>query len=254
MPFEIVTIPCLSDNYAYLLRETKSGKTALIDAPETAPIAAEIARRGWTLHEIWITHHHGDHIDGVDALRRGATVRGASKDARRLPALDEPFRAGGSFEFAGHEVEVLDVPGHTIGHVAYYVADAEAVFTADSLMACGCGRLFEGTPELMWSSLRRIASLPETTRIYSGHEYTATNLRFALTIEPDNAALHARQAAVGALRAARKPSVPVTLAEEKATNPFLRAGLQSVKEDLSLPHASDVEAFAEIRRRRDSFS
>lgn len=255
MPFEIVIIPCLKDNYAYLLRETATGRTALIDAPEAAPIKAALSERGWTLHEIWITHHHGDHIDGVEALRHNqVTVRGAGKDAKRLPPLDDALRAGGSFDFAGHEVEVLDVPGHTIGHVAFYVPDAAAAFTADSLMSCGCGRLFEGSPDLMWSSLRRIASLPGETKIYSGHEYTQTNLRFAQTIEPDNVALHARHAAVSALRAALRPSVPTTLAEEKATNPFLRAGLQSVKANISFPDATDVEAFAEIRQRRDNFS
>ena len=254
MAFDVVTIPCLKDNYAYLLREKASGKTALIDAPEAGPIRDKLSERGWTLHEIWITHHHSDHIDGVQALRSAKTVRGAAKDARRLPELDDALRAGGSFTFAGHEVEVLDVPGHTVGHIAYYVADAKAIFTGDSLMSAGCGRLFEGTPELMWSSLRRIATLPDDTMIYSGHEYTQTNLRFALTIEPDSAALHARMAAVSALRAAKRPSVPVSLKEEKATNPFLRAGLQSVKDDISLPQASDVEAFAEIRRRRDTFS
>ncbi|MEL7345594.1 MAG: hydroxyacylglutathione hydrolase [Pseudomonadota bacterium] len=254
MTFEIVTVPCRADNYVYLLRDKASGKTALIDATEAAPVQAALADRGWTLHDIWITHHHGDHIEGVEALRAGKTVRGAAKDAKRLPPLDDALRAGGSFEFAGHEVEVMDVPGHTIGHIAFYVPDAKAVFTGDSLMSCGCGRLFEGTPELMWSTMRRLSALPEDTMVYSGHEYTQTNLRFALTIEPDNLALHARQAAVAALRAAKRPAVPTSLREEKATNPFLRAGLQTVKDDISLGKASDVEVFAEIRRRRDEFS
>lgn len=253
MPFEIVTIPCLSDNYAYLVHA--QGLTALVDAPEAAPIAAELSSRGWTLDEIWITHHHADHIDGVATLRQtfGSVVRGAAADAKRLPRLDHAYGDGECFEFGGATVQVMDVSGHTQGHIAFYLADAKAAFTADSLMALGCGRVFEGTMDQMWASLRKIAALPGDTMIYSGHEYTQTNARFAQTIEPENRSLQARVAEISRARADSKPTVPSSLAEELKTNPFLRAGLSEVKTALNMGSAGDAEVFAEIRRRKDSF-
>ena len=251
MSFEIVTIPCLSDNYAYLVHG--GGKTALIDAPEAGPIRAYLEKAGWNLDEIWITHHHNDHIDAVDDLRGKALVRGAKSDAHRLPALDAAHEDGDTFEFAGSEVKVFDVSGHTVGHIAFYMPDGASVFTADSLMALGCGRLFEGTPQQMWASLSKLAALPPETMVYSGHEYTASNARFAMTIEPENVALQQRQADIEATRAAGKPTVPSSLAEEAATNPFLRAGLQEVKAALNMLGTGDEDVFAEIRRRKDSF-
>ena len=252
-PFEIVTIPCLSDNYAFLIHSNQTGETALVDAPEAGPIRAELDRRGWTLSHILITHHHGDHIDGVDGLRGNAQVIGGRDDAARLPALDAAYGDGDSFEFAGHSVQVMDVSGHTIGHIAFYLADAGAVFTADSLMALGCGRLFEGTPAQMWKSLGKLAALPEDTIVCSGHEYTAANGRFAVTIEPENPDLQARIKDIADKRAKGIPTVPSTLALEKATNPFLRAHLDSVKSNIDMSDASDADAFAEIRARKDRF-
>ena len=251
MSFEIVTVPCRTDNYAFLVHG--NGKTALVDVPEAAPIAAELDARGWTLDEIWITHHHDDHISGVAELRDGALVRRAYADAHRLPSLDIMHGDGDRFEFAGSEVSVMDVSGHTIGHIAFYLADASAAFTADSLMALGCGRVFEGTFPQMWSSLSKLAALPPETIICSGHEYTAANGRFAITIEPDNAALQDRIARIAAARDAGEPTVPSLLSEELATNPFLRAGLSSVKSNLSMSDARDEDVFAEIRKRKDSF-
>lgn len=253
MTFDLVTIPCLSDNYAFLLH--RDGKTALIDAPEAGPIARELAARGWGLDEIWITHHHGDHVGGVDELRgaTGARVRGAAADAHRLPPLDETHADGDSFRFAGAEVRVLDVSGHTVGHIAYHVPEAGAVFTGDSLMALGCGRVFEGTPEQMWNSLSRLAALPPDTLVCSGHEYTAANARFAATIEPDNPDLARRTREIGQARSRGEPTVPSSLALELATNPFLRAGLPSVKAALDMVGQSDAAVFAEIRMRKDSF-
>jgi len=251
MSFEIVTVPCRADNYAFLVHG--NGKTALVDVPEAAPIAAELEARGWTLDEIWITHHHDDHISGVAELREGALVRGASADAQRLPPLDVAHSDGDQFDFAGSEVSVMDVSGHTIGHVAFYMPDATAAFTADSLMALGCGRVFEGTFPQMWASLSKLAALPPETIICSGHEYTAANGRFAITIEPDNAALQDRIARIAATRDAGEPTVPSLLSEELATNPFLRAGLSSVKSALSMSDATDEDVFAEIRKRKDSF-
>lgn len=253
MAFEIVTVPCLSDNYAFLVRA--GDKTALVDAPEAAPIAAALDGRGWGLDEIWITHHHGDHIDGVDELRRGygARVRGNAADARRLPALDAPVSDGESFDFAGHAVLVLDVSGHTVGHIAFHIPDARAAFTADSLMALGCGRVFEGTMEQMWASLSKLAALPPETTICSGHEYTEANGRFALTIEPNNPALLDRLRFVEEARGRGEPTVPSQLSTELETNPFLRAGLADVKKLLNMSGRSDAEVFGEIRRRKDSF-
>lgn len=255
MPLELVTVPCLSDNYAFLLHETATGETALIDAPEAGPILAALKARGWQLSEIWITHHHADHVQAVDDLRAatGATVTGHAKDVKRLPRLDREVRDGESFDFAGHEVRVLDVSGHTIGHLAFHVPDANAVFTADSLMALGCGRLFEGTAPVMWESLKRLAALPPRTLVCSGHEYTQSNARFALTIEPGNPALISRVREIDAARAEGRPTVPSILETELATNPFLRAGLPEVQEALGMSGYAPSEVFAEIRLRKDRF-
>jgi hydroxyacylglutathione hydrolase len=255
MPFELITVPCRTDNYAFLLHDGATGRTALIDAPEAAPIRRALGARGWGLDEIWITHHHGDHVEGVDELRAacGARVTGAAADRHRLPALDRAVAAGDSFDFAGAAVQVIDVSGHTVGHIAFHVPDAGAVFTGDSLMALGCGRLFEGTAPQMWASLSRLAAVPPDTLVCSGHEYTAANAAFALTIEPENPALIARAEAVRAARARGEATVPSRLSDELATNPFLRAGLQSVKDGLSMAQDDDAEVFAEIRRRKDRF-
>ena len=251
---EIVTIPCLSDNYAFLLHDPGSGRTAVIDAPEEAPIAQALAARGWAATDILITHHHGDHIDAVDALRQPeTTVWGAKADAHRLPKLDRALVDGDGISIGALEGTVLDVSGHTVGHVAFYFPGAGAAFTADSLMAGGCGRLFEGTPEMMRTSLQKLMALPPETLICSGHEYTASNLRFALTIEPDNTALKDRMARVEAARATGTPTVPSTLQEERDTNPFLRAHLPQVKAALGMASAPDAAVFAEIRGRKDRF-
>ncbi len=255
MPHDIVTIPCLSDNYAYLVHARESGETALVDAPEAAPVLTALKERGWRLAEIWLTHHHHDHVGGVARIREetGARVVGAAADAHRLPALDIALPVGARHRFAGAPVAVIGVPGHTVGHIAFHLPGSRAVFTGDSLMALGCGRLFEGTAEQMWASLGRLAALPPETLVFPGHEYTANNARFALTIEPDNAALKTRAAAVEKARAAGRPTVPSRLSEELATNPFLRANLPAVKAALGMAECTDVEVFAEIRRRKDAF-
>lgn len=255
MSMEIVTVPCLSDNYAFLVHDTATGATAVVDVPDETPIEGELARRGWTLSDILVTHHHADHIDGVDALREatGAKVTGAAADAHRLPRLDRAVAESESFALGSAEVRVLDVSGHTVGHIAFHIPAANAVFTADSLMALGCGRLFEGNAPQMWESLSKLAALPPETLVCSGHEYTEANARFALTIEPGNPELISRAERVRAARARGEPTVPSALAEELATNPFLRARLPEVKAAIGLPDAPDVEAFAEIRRRKDRF-
>lgn len=251
----VVTLPCLSDNYAYLLHDSESGTTAAIDVPDANPILSELQHRGWHLSEIWLTHHHYDHIDGVADLVRmtGALVTGAEADAHRLPPLDRVLGHGEGFTFAGHEVEVLDVPGHTLGHIAFHVPAAKAAFTGDSLMVMGCGRLFEGTPDQMWASLSTLAKLPEDTNICSGHEYTASNAAFAVTVDPSNAALAARRQDIETSRTQGLPTVPAPLSLELATNPFLRAGQVSVKSALGMENATDLEVFTEIRARKDTF-
>jgi hydroxyacylglutathione hydrolase len=255
MPLELVTIPCLADNYAYLVKGPGAGEVALIDAPDPAPIIAALDARGWHLGAILITHHHGDHVAGVDALRRryGAKVVGPAAEADRLPALDRQVRGGDAGGSGAFRSVVIEVPGHTAGHVAYHFPEAGLCFTADSLMAGGCGRLFEGTAAQMHASLARLAALPPETLICSGHEYTATNLRFALTLEPDNADLISRSEMAVRMRADGRPTVPVPLKTELATNPYLRVHLPALKAAVGLPEADDVTVFAEIRARKDKF-
>lgn len=255
MPLELATIPCLKDNYAYLLHDPESGLTGVADVPEPSPILDALSARGWSLSHIFLTHHHWDHVDGVDALRAetGAEVWGAAADAERLPRLDRALTSGETVPFGTDEVRILDVSGHTIGHIAYFFINAHLLLSGDSLMALGCGRLFEGTAAQMHASLSRLAALPDDTLVCSGHEYTQSNARFALTIDPGNAALQHRAAQVDKARAENRPTVPSTLSEEKLTNPFLRAGDLAIRAGLGLEKAADADVFAEIRARKDRF-
>ena len=250
---EIVLIPCLADNYAVLIHDAATGRTALVDAPEAAPIAQVLAERGWTLTDILLTHHHDDHIQGVAALRGSARVIGAKADAHRLPALDLVVSPGDSVEICGLTTHVMDVPGHTRGHIAFHMPQARAVFTGDSLMALGCGRLFEGTPAEMWQSLCDLAALPPETLVYSGHEYTVGNAKFALSVDAENTALHDRVVEILNLREEGLPTVPATLATELATNPFLRPHDPQIRAYLEMTDATDAEVFAEIRARKNRF-
>ena len=246
---DLVTLPCLKDNYAFLIRDRETGQCACIDVPDAIPVIEALQERGWKLGMILLTHHHSDHVQGVAALveATGAMVLGARADSARLPRLDRALAEGDRVILGATEGVVLDVSGHTMGHVAFVFPGM--AFTADSLMAGGCGRLFEGSPAVMWESLCKLAALPDDTLICSGHEYTASNLRFAATVDPSNAALAARIVATEKARAMAEPTVPSTLALEKATNPFLRAPL--LKASLGL--GSDVEAFAAIRASKDKF-
>ena len=255
MAIEIVTVPCRKDNYAYLVRDKATDQIALIDAPEVEPILAALEERGWKLDEIWITHHHDDHISGVDTLRErfGALVTGHGKDRERLPRLDREVQDGEVIQLGEAEARIIDVSGHTIGHVAYVFDDEGAAFTADSLMALGCGRVNEGTHAMMWESLSKFLAMPDEMRIYSGHNYGQANGEFALSIEPDNQALKDRIARIVEADGKGAPIVPSTMAEEKATNPFLRAREPGVKRNVGLEGADDASTFAEIRRRKDSF-
>lgn len=255
MPLELVTIPCLKDNYAFLIHNAQSRQTALIDAPEAQPVQKALDERGWRLTDIVLTHHHWDHVDGLEPLRQAYRPRviGAAADAHRLPPLDLSVTEGDIFDLAGEPAHVIDVSGHTLGHIAVHLPQSALCFTADSLMALGCGRLFEGTPAQMWASLLKLRALPAQTTICSGHEYTASNARFALTIDPGNADLVARAQEVAAARAEGRPTVPSTLAEECRTNPFLRADNPDIKARLGMSDASDAEVFAEIRGQKDRF-
>jgi hydroxyacylglutathione hydrolase len=255
MPLEIVTVPSLADNYAFLLHDAASGATAVVDVPDPAPIREALAARGWQLTDILITHHHWDHIDGVPALvqETGAKTWGNAADAGRLPPLDHALAPGDAVTIGGETGTVIEVSGHTVGHIAFHFPDSKAVFTADSLMALGCGRLFEGTPDMMHASLSRLAALPPETLVCSGHEYTASNAKFALTIDPDNPALISRSEAIDAARAEGRPTVPSTLQEELDTNPFLRAHDPAIRARLDMHTADDVAVFAEIRARKDRF-
>ena len=255
MSLEILTIPCLSDNYAFIAHDTATGATAVVDAPEAAPIIAALDESGWTLTCVILTHHHADHVQGLPDLLRAhpAVVIGAAADAHRLPPLDQSVSEGDTIVLGEHSGHVLDVSGHTVGHIAVHFPDAHAVFTADSLMALGCGRVFEGTKPQMWASLSKLAALPPDTTVCSGHEYTAANARFALSVDPDNHALQARAAQVDAATKLGKPTVPSQLSEELATNPFLRASDPALKAALGMADAPDAEVFAEIRTRKDNF-
>lgn len=252
-PLALVTVPCLEDNYAFLVHDAATGATALVDAPEAAPIRAELDRRGWTLSDILITHHHDDHIQAVEALRAGARVIGHAADSHRLPPLDLALRPGDALEVCGERVEVIDTPGHTVGHVSFHFPRSRLLFSADTLMALGCGRLFEGTAAQMWASLSRLRALPPATTVCSGHEYTSGNARFAVSVDPGNAALQARAEAVRQARERGEPTVPSSLAEEIATNPFLRADDPVLKSAMGMPDAPDHEVFGAIRSAKDKF-
>lgn len=255
MTLSVITVPCLSDNYAYILRCEETGTTAVVDVPEAAPIKAALDAQGWGLDYILLTHHHYDHIDGVPELRADtkAQVIGAKADQHRLPPLDVALNDGDTFQFGARTVDIIDVSGHTIGHIAFWFKDVAKVFSADSLMALGCGRIFEGTQPMMWETMQKFMAMPPETLVYSGHEYTASNAKFALTIEPDNAALVTRSKQIDETRAKGGFTVPASIELELATNPFLRANLGAVKAALNMQTASDADVFGEIRTRKDNF-
>jgi hydroxyacylglutathione hydrolase len=248
---EIVIIPCLKDNYAYLLKTDSA--CAVVDPSEPAPVMAALAARGWHLTHILNTHHHLDHTGGNLALKDafGALVVGPGKDADRIPGIDIGVDERSGWHFAGRDVRVLEVPGHTRGAITF-VVDGNA-FTGDTLFAMGCGRLFEGDPATMWASLSKLAALPGDTKIYCGHEYTQNNGRFALMLEPDNPVLQERMRAVTQMRARGEPSMPSTVALERQTNPFLRPHTAQIRKTLGMEAADDIAVFAEMRKRKDAF-
>lgn len=252
---EIDLVPLLTDNYAYLLRCPETGATAAVDPSEAAPVLAAAEARGWRITHILNTHHHPDHTGGNLEIKEatGCTVVGPKPDEARIPGIDVALDEGDRFRLGNAEAQILFIPGHTRGHIAFWFPESRALFCGDTLFALGCGRLFEGTPAQMWSSLDKLRRLPGGTRVYCGHEYTQANARFARTVDPDNAALADRAKRIDALRAEGRPTIPSTLAEECATNPFLRADDPALAAALGLAGEDPVTVFAEVRRRKDNF-
>ena len=251
----IEIIPCLSDNYAYIIRDNQTNKSILIDAPEHGPIEKYLDENHLSLDYILITHHHGDHIDGISNLRDkyAPKIVGAKRDKHRLPKLDIEVEEGKALTIGSKTFNIYDVDGHTIGHIAYALSEDKALFTGDSLMVMGCGRLFEGKPEHMWKSLKKLKELPKDTRIFSGHEYTKSNIEFALTVDPQNEKLKTRRNKVLDLLKSGKPTVPSTLQEELDTNPFLRENEQSIVNHLKIENLDEISRFAKIRALKDNF-
>lgn len=250
---EIHQFPCLSDNFGVLIHDAANNVTASIDAPETKAVKAALAETGWKLTHILTTHHHADHTDGNLPLKAetGCTIIGPKGEAQRIPGIDKMVGGGETFNFGSFRVEVFDTPGHTAGHVSYYIPDAKVAFVGDTLFAIGCGRVIEGDMKMMWTSLATLMKLPADTAVYCGHEYTQANARFALTIEPGNAELQKRAKDVDALRAAGKPTLPTTIGLEIATNPFLRPASPEIQERLGMKGRADWEIFGEVRERKN---
>lgn len=247
--------PHLADNYGVLIHAPDTGETACIDCGDTQSYLNALADKDWKLSEIWVTHHHWDHTDGVVELKEktGAKVIGPREQSKPIAGLDVLLSEGDEYQFVGQKVELLHTPGHTLDMLNFYLPDEKMIFTGDTLFSLGCGRIFEGTQAMMWESLSKLAKLPAETIVYSAHEYTLANARFALTIDPNNKALVERTDEIKKLRAANLPTVPSTIGLELATNPFLRAGDAEIRKQLDMVDATDTEVFAEIRTRKDRF-
>jgi len=252
---QIEQIPCLSDNYVYLVHEPTQGLTAVVDPAETAPVLEALKAHGWTLTHILNTHHHFDHVGGNLELQAatGCQIVGPAADRERIPGIALTVADGDTFTFGAVSATVFDVPGHTRGHIAYWFAADAALFCGDTLFALGCGRMFEGTAPQMWHSLSKLRALPGDTRIYCAHEYTQSNGRFALSVEPSNAALVARMREIDSRRAKHQPTVPSLLAEELATNPFLRPDSAEIQQTVGLVGAPLHEVFGATRALKDNF-
>lgn len=252
---QIYQFACLKDNYGVLVHDPEGGVTLSIDAPDAAAVRQALDHRGWTLTHILVTHHHADHTAGIAALKSETRcqVIGPKAESTRIPSLDATVGEPDILTLGALEVKVLDTPGHTIGHVTYWIAAAKAAFVGDTLFAMGCGRILEGTAEMMWASLQKIAGLPGDTALYCGHEYTVSNGKFGVSIEPGNAALVEQLAAAEAARAEGLPTLPTRVDLELETNVFLRAGTRAIREHVKLPFAPDWKVFADLRERKNRF-
>ena len=255
MSIEIVIIPCLIDNYAYIIHDKSSNKTTLVDAPEFYPINKCLEDKKWELNNILITHHHDDHIGAVEKLKSyyDPIIFGAANDKYRLPNLDVELSDRDKFSVSNLIFKCLEVSGHTIGHLAFYCSSEKIIFTGDSLMTLGCGRLFEGTPEQQLTSLELISSLPGATNVYSGHEYAKQNADFALAVEPNNQVLIKRAAQIYKNIEINVCNMPTTILEEQSTNPFLRTGSAEIQRSLELKRKPKLEIFTKLRRMKDEF-
>jgi hydroxyacylglutathione hydrolase len=255
MAAQTYLFPCLKDNFGVLLHDPESGATAAVDAPEAEPVEAALNKTGWRLTDILVTHHHADHTAGIGPLKAHHKCRivAPKNEAQRISPVDEKVGEGDIVRVGSLEGRVIETPGHTAGHVSYFFPADKLAFVGDTLFSIGCGRVIEGTPEMMWQSLLKLRSLPDDTRFYCGHEYTDANIRFAKTIEPDNKALAARAAEVAQQLAAGKPTVPTTIGAEKAENPFLRADVPEVAKAVGLADSLPWKVFAEIRERKNRF-
>ena len=251
---KIHQFPCLDDNYGVLIHDAASNLTASIDAPEAAAVKQALAETDWSLTHILVTHHHFDHTGGNEELKAetGCTITGPRAEAEKVPGIDVQLGDGDTYAFGAFTANVLDVGGHTTGHIAYHFPDAKVAFVGDTMFALGCGRVFEGTPEMMWRALDKLRALPADTVVYCGHEYTLSNADFAITIEPENAALQARCEEIKELRSRGEPTLPTTIGRELETNPFLRVDSPAIRSRLGLEDAEDWQVFAEIRRRKDN--
>jgi hydroxyacylglutathione hydrolase len=255
MPAETRLFLCLKDNYGVLVHDTESGATASIDAPEAAPIEAALKATGWKLTDILVTHHHADHTGGIASLKDKYKCRvvAPAAEAEKIPAVDQSVREGDKVTVGKLTANVIETPGHTSGHISYWFHADKLAFVGDTLFSIGCGRVIEGTPGMMWRSLTKLRDLPNDTEIYCGHEYTAANIRFARTIEPDNQVLAAREAQVNQQVEAGEPTIPVTIGDEKLANPFLRADQPEVAASVGMAGKPATQVFAEIRGRKNKF-
>jgi hydroxyacylglutathione hydrolase len=255
MPAETRLFLCLTDNYGVLLHDPESGATASIDAPEAAPIEVALKHAGWTLTDILVTHHHGDHTGGIAALKSKYKCRvvAPAKEATKIPAVDETVREGDKVTVGTLSANVIETPGHTLGHIAYWFHGERLVFVGDTLFSIGCGRVIEGNPEMMWASLTKLRDLPNDTEFYCGHEYTVANIKFARTIEPKNPVLAAREAEAKREIERGLPTIPVSIGDEKLANPFLRADHPEVAAGIGMAGRPAAEVFAEIRARKNRF-
>ncbi len=252
---EIHQFEAFDDNYGYLIHDAEANVTASIDTPDTPKILAALEHTGWALTHILCTHHHFDHTGGNEELKAkfGCEVIGPRAEAAKIPALTRSLGEGDILEFGTRKARIFDVPGHTLGHIAYWFEEDKAAFVGDALFALGCGRVFEGTPPQMWASLQKLAALPPATNVYCAHEYTLGNAKFAVTVEPENDELMARAKEIELLRARGERTVPSTIEMELATNPFLRAGEPSLQRALGMEGAVLADIFTEVRKRKDNF-
>jgi hydroxyacylglutathione hydrolase len=253
MAAEIRLFPCLSDNFGYLIHDPVTKATASIDAPEAGPIVKALQREGWTLTDILVTHHHADHVGGIAELKSKYDCRVVAPHDKgaEIALVDERVKEGSTVKVGSLAARVLETPGHTLDHISYVFDADKALFCADTLFSIGCGRVFEGTYPMMWDSLLKLRALPNDMRVYCGHEYTASNVKFALTVEPNNPALKARAEEVARLRAANQPTIPTLIRDEKEANVFLRADVPSVAAALGLAGKSPAEVFGELRERKN---